>query len=366
MVGARLPDGVRHCGEKDRKTNGFEKNFRRNTMPAQFYEKFFEAQKSMFEEWQQNMQNTFKNIAAEGEQAGNSTEFYKKFFNSPQDFLKKISDSSQVYQTLFDLWKRLSESGPLLDAKAAGEIYEDWSRRFFEQIHEIFIPSLPAFMRNFAENFATKMESTDKLLTDNFKSWFSAEEELRKAWFDSLGKGPKGYVNFLEVWRKVYEDTAGKLANAPTFGKDMDFWKRRQAVFDSFIKYSIATNRFYAALADIAEEATKQTLSDYTALFSGEQKISTFDEFYKYWSKTVSAAYEKVLFSDELSMLAGNMVDEMAKFRVEFDKFFELTFAGLPIPKKSDMDDLYAAVYELKKEVRALKKEIKNLSGPKS
>ncbi|MDR1947532.1 MAG: hypothetical protein LBQ51_10270 [Desulfovibrio sp.] len=335
-------------------------------MSAQFYEKFFETQKSMFEEWQKTMQASYKNVAAASETAENQQEFYKKVFGSSDDFFKKIGDSSQVYQSLFDLWKRLSESGPSLDAKAAGEIYEDWSRHFFEQLREVFVPTVPAFMQHFTENFVDKFESTDKVLAGNFKTWFTAEEELRKAWFDSLGKGPKGYVDFLEVWRKTYEDTTGKLVNAPTFGKDMDSWKLRKAVFDSYIKYSIAATRFSVALADIAGEATRKTLDDYTAMFAGEQKIKTFDEFYKYWSKTVSSTYEKVLFSDEMSRLAGNMVDEMANFRSEFDKLFELSFADLPIPKKSDMDDLYATMYALKKEVRALKKEVKTLAGAKS
>jgi hypothetical protein len=221
-------------------------------------------------------------------------------------------------------------------------------------------------MQKFAEIFVSKLESSDKVLSDNYKNLFAADEQLRTAWLNSLDKGPKGYIDFLEVFRKVYDETAGKAAKAPTFGKDMDFWKRRQAVMDSYIKYSIASNRFYTALAEIAGDATKKALNDYVDMCAGDNKIKTFEEFYKYWSKTVSATYEKVLFSDELSMMAGNMVDEMAKFRAEFDKFFELSFASLPIPKKSDMDDLYATVYELKKEVRALRKEIKNLTAAKS
>jgi Ca2+-binding EF-hand superfamily protein len=336
-------------------------------MTEQVYEKFFEAQKALFDEWQKNMQASFKNFAPGGDQGEKISDFYKKAFESPQDFMKKIGESTEVYQSLFDLWKKLSEGGAKLDAKAAGEIYDEWSGRFFTLLHKAFVPSVPAFMQKFAEIFASKLESSNKVLSENYKNLSAADEQLRTAWFNSLDKGPKGYIDFLEVFRKVYDETTGKAAKAPTFGKDMDFWKRQQVVMDSYIKYNIASSRFYAALAEIAGDATRKALKDYVEMCSGDDnKSKTFEDFYKYWSKTVSAAYEKVLFSDEMSMMAGNMVDEMAKFHAEFDKFFELLFASLPIPKKSDMDDLYATVYELKKEVKALRKEIKNLTGPKS
>ncbi|MDR1686188.1 MAG: hypothetical protein LBR82_07090 [Desulfovibrio sp.] len=335
-------------------------------MTGQVYEKFFEAQKSLFDEWQKNMQASFKKFAGDSGEGEKPSDFYKKAFESPQDFMKKIAESTEVYQSLFELWKKLSEGGAKLDAKTAGAIYDAWAGRFFTLLHNAFVPSVPAFMQKFAEIFVSKLESSDKVLSDNYKNLFAADEQLRTAWFNSLDKGPKGYIDFLEVFRKVYDETAGKAAKAPTFGKDMDVWKSRQAVMDSWIKYNIASNRFYAALAEIAGEATKKALNDYVEMCAGDNKIKTFEEFYKYWSKTVSATYDKVLFSDEVSMLAGNMVDEMAKFRAEFDRFFELSFASLPIPKKSDMDDLYATVYELKKEVRALRKEIRNLAGAKS
>ena len=86
--------------------------------------------------------------------------------------------------------------------------------------------------------------------------------------------------------------------------------------------------------------------------------METFEEFYKYWSKTVSAAYGKALFSDELSVLAGDMVDSMSKFKKDYDKISELYLSNAPFPKKSEMDELYKTVYNLKKEVRALKKEL--------
>lgn len=132
---------------------------------------------------------------------------------------------------------------------------------------------------------------------------------------------------------KSYENTFGKLISAPTFGKDMAFWQSQKSSFNSYIKYNIASTKFYMSLVEIAREATRKTLDDYVAMRKEGTQPKTFDEFYKSWNKTVSKAYDKVLFSEEISVLAGNMVNEMAKFKMEYDKACEMWLASMPIPK---------------------------------
>ncbi|MDR2077082.1 MAG: hypothetical protein LBP61_09185 [Desulfovibrio sp.] len=332
---------------------------REETMSDDLYQKFFDSQKKMFDEWQKQMQAAFKRF---GEASGISVDpfaYHEKLQETSQDFLKKVEESSRIYQSIFDLWKQLGEKGASLESKAAAEIYDAWIRQFTPLVREIFIPNLPDYMKNLAGTFFDKFESTSHTLSDYFKTFSANEESLRQALYQALGKGPKGYVDFLEAWQKSYDETAGKILKAPTFGKDMDFWKRQKAAFDKFIRYHIAATKFYAALTDIAQDGTKRVIEDYVDMAAKGEQPKTFDEFYKYWARIVSATYEKVLFSGEISTLAGNMIDELSHFREEYDKLFELYFANVPIPKKSDMDDLYKELHDLKKEVRELRKEIR-------
>ncbi|MDR2160969.1 MAG: hypothetical protein LBO77_02360 [Desulfovibrio sp.] len=331
-------------------------------MSGDLYQSFFDSQKKMFEEWQGNMQTAFKKFSEGSGLNADPSGYYSNLYESSQDFLKKVGESSKVYQSIFELWKNLGANIGGLDNKSTSEAYDAWLKKFSPLIKELFLPHLPDYMQHFAENFFEKFESTSITLGDYFKTYAVNEESLQKAFFSALSKGPKGYVEFLEAWQRSYDETFGKLLNAPTFGKDMDFWKQQKSAFDRFIKFHIAATKFYTALVDIAQEATKKVTEDYIALTAKGEQPKTFDEFYKYWAKIVSSSYEKVLFSGEISTLAGHMIDEMSNFKAEFDKLFELYMANIPIPKKSDLDDLYKTVYELKKEVRSLKKEVRNLT----
>lgn len=328
-------------------------------MPSNFYQQYFEAQKTMFDEWQNYMKSLYsKGFGAAEGMSFIPEEYYKKMSEAPYDFWKKANESQKSYFAVFELWQKMSEKAPGMDSKAAMQIYEDWSKQYFSLIRSNFLPHLPEYLKDFTEKFVANMESSNKMAGEYLKVWASAEEPFKQAFQTAMADGPKGYVEFLEVWRKQYDETFGKLMNAPTFGKDMEFWKQQKDSFDRFIKYNIAAARFYASLFDIMEDATRRALENYVKMCADGTQPKTFEEFYKYWTKQVSASYDKVLFSDELSRLAGNMVDEMSRFKIAYDKLCESYLKFVPVPAKSDMDALYKSVYELKKELRALKKEM--------
>ncbi|MDR2727375.1 MAG: hypothetical protein LBC10_05225 [Deltaproteobacteria bacterium] len=329
-------------------------------MADNYYQQYFDAQKAMFDAWQKHTAPMFaaQNAGGEGGEAHNHMDFYQKLLEAPNDFWKKTSESYKSYHAIFELWKTLNENKAPLDSQAALDIYNIWAKQNFALIRNNLLPSMPGYMQNITERIFETIETSSASMADSIKAWAANDESLKKAVHDALLNGPKGYIGFLEAWQQSYETTLGKFANAPTFGRDMDFWKLQKSSFDRFVKFNTAAAKFYASLFEIAQNATRQVLEEYAAMQAEGTQPKTFEEFYKYWSKTITATYEKVLLSDNLSALSGNMVDAMSRFKVEYDKLCAFYLDHIPVPKKSDMDDLYKTVYELKKEIRALKKEI--------
>ena len=328
-------------------------------MANNFYQQYFEAQQAMFDAWQKHMTSAFggKKTGDEEGESDNSMNFYQKLYEAPNDFWKKASESYKSYHAIFELWKTLCENKAPLDSQAAADIYSTWVKQSFALIRSNLLPNLPGYMKDITERIFETIETSNEVMADSMKAWAANDQSLQKAFQDMLVNGPKGYISFLEAWQQSYDTTFGKFINAPTFGKDMDLWRNQKASFDHFVKFNTAAAKFYASLFEIAQDATKQVLQDYASMQAEGTQPKTFDEFYKYWAKTITAAYEKVLFSENLSVLSGNMVDAMSKFKMEYDKLCAFYLEGFPVPKKADIDDLYKIVYELKKEIRALKKE---------
>lgn len=325
---------------------------------SDYYNKIFETSqaywKESFEKWQQQMQSVF-----EGGAGVMSDEYYQNMSEAARDFWRKASESYKSYNAIAELWQTLAKKGEALDSKTIFGIMSDWSKQYAEVIRNNFIVNMPASVSEYMGNMLDSFESKHELMLSHFKDWSENANIMQEAFQEAFKKGPGGYIDFLEAWKKSYENTVGKMLNSPTFGKNMVLWRQNQAGFDRFIKYNIAVSEFYTALYEIAEDATKKVLEDYVEMAAKGAQPKTFDEFYKYWSKGVTAAYDKVLFSEQLSVLAGNMVDELARYKIEFDKLWDLYLAATPIARKSELNGLYKTVYELRKELRLLKKEMK-------
>ena len=327
-------------------------------MSENFFDQYLKAQKAMFDQWQKNLKMTFRGQDLERTAEATDAVPGDGAHDFSRDFWARVQESAKSYQAVMELWKGLSEKNATLDRQSALDIYDTWTKQGFASIRAVLAPNIPEYMKDFVTKSIERLESSSGVLTEYARIWASNEDAVARAWLDSCDKGPKGYIDFLEAWQKSYDATIGKLVNAPSFGKDMEFWHQQKASFDRFIKYNIASTQFYTSLVAIIREASRKVLDDYLEMHAQGTQPKTFEEFYKYWTRIVSQYYEKLLFTDEISSLAGNMVNEMARFKIEYDKLCEIYLSGLPVPKKSDMDDLYKTVHELKREVRRLRKEM--------
>ncbi len=339
------------------------------------YAEYFEMQKNMFAEWEKYTQATGLNDFAKNtnfdfkpaEFFNKMTEETKKYnekvaeqFEEVNKFWTNIGQSYKSYETVYDLWKELNKDG-VLEAKDAVKIYELWVEKNLDFVKTSFIPNFPVKMQEYCSKVLDNINTASKTSNDFAKSWAESEKAFKDAFSEFNSGDAKSYVEYLESFKKSYDDTIGKFMNGPTFGKDMEFWKAQNASFDKFVKYNIASSKFNASMQEIAKEATEQVVNDFVNMSKDGTQPKTYDEFYKYWAKKVSKAYEQILLTDHFGKLSGEIVDSMSKFKMESDKLFEMYVANTPLVTKSEMDSLHKTVYDLKKEVRSLKAELKKI-----
>ena len=88
------------------------------------------------------------------------------------------------------------------------------------------------------------------------------------------------------------------------------------------------------------------------------ESLTTFKDFYSVWYSVTEEAFEKLLFTDEFARVFDDFSDKYAQYMIAQNKVYERMLAFLPIPTNKDMKSLYKTVYDLRKEVRDLKKAL--------
>jgi polyhydroxyalkanoate synthesis regulator phasin len=95
----------------------------------------------------------------------------------------------------------------------------------------------------------------------------------------------------------------------------------------------------------------------------GKAQPMSFRDLYRMWWETSEELYIELFRTEEFSKLQGQLVDKGMQFRRDFQAYVEEATKELPFPNRSEMDHLYKIVDKLKREVRTLKKELKELRG---
>ncbi len=91
------------------------------------------------------------------------------------------------------------------------------------------------------------------------------------------------------------------------------------------------------------------------------QASKTFKEFYTIWWTTNEETVNELFKSKEFSSLLGRVVDATMSHRKRLNDIMEEYLKTLPVPTRSEMNDLYKTLYQLKKVVRKSTRQVKEL-----
>lgn len=85
-------------------------------------------------------------------------------------------------------------------------------------------------------------------------------------------------------------------------------------------------------------------------------EINSISALYQEWLNIGDKVYVELFESDEYSKLMAEVSALQLKLRKQMDMQAEKMLAGVPVATRSDLDELYKVIYDLKKEVRQLEK----------
>ncbi|WP_027624861.1 poly(R)-hydroxyalkanoic acid synthase subunit PhaE [Clostridium lundense] len=353
-------------------------NFDNNMM-----NQFFDIQKNMIGAWQEiflpktDSKNETKTENSKNESSrnpmdflNNMMEFNNKIFYSfnsgdPYEVLKKITSSANVYFNVYKLWEELNNKSFKPTIEEYNKIYDNWKDKYMEFLSNSFAPYLPKQMQCFVKEPMEIFNSYTNLINQSFKPWIETSNELKEYMAEGIFKSPADYLNFIKLWKDNYDKTFSKFLNSPALGINRELLEKQFEGLDTFIKYTTILGEFSATILSVAKETAEQIFKNYMEMMKNGTQPKTFKEFYEYWSKENENAYEKLFNTDDFSKLIAEVVDSSMKFKMKCDNLMEEYIGLMPIPTKSEMNSLYKTVYELKRELKNVKKELNEIKSVK-
>lgn len=329
-------------------------------------------QKRMFEDWQKmfgymNPQNYYKqnpyDVWLNMMNMYNPFEASKFMPEFNLDVFEKMMNSQKLYLGAYEGWKNFNENV----IKPGNKIYKENVDQMVEQFNKIFLNNLLPLMPKEIQGLMTDTQSYFntyfKSLENFLGPWSSAYQNIADITMESIFDDPMKLSDTLIQWKKAYDQTFGILVKSPVVGSAREMLEQNNKAIDAMIEMLVSVSEFLTKSSTVGYKYSKDAFTDYIKSLEKGEGVKTFKEFYDMWSKHVENAMETYFYTDEFSKLIAKTADSAMIFKIEYNKLVEKALADLPIVTISQVDNVYKKVYDLRRELRNLQKEMEDLKN---
>jgi len=331
----------------------------------------FPAFKEMYETWMKSA--GVKGLAGPGTWYEEFTKRLKKTFGDQVGdglgltVFKRITSSAEIYFDVLDFWAKVLSASPDIAAgkplppEKVKELHDQWMRNYRSLMESLWGSAPSAEMQDLFKALSgppgAGAESAWAVLAPTLTSMTQLP-----GIFQRLAKGDKAAAAELGgLFAKNYEETMGKALLAPTIGYFREFQARINKAIYNYGQYMNAKAAFLSFLQSAGIAAAEKVFQRFIELKPKEITPEIYKELYKLWCNTNEEVYQEVSRSKEFVDLAKQMVEQGLLLRKEFDEISDHVLKFTNFPSKKDMDEIYLAIYETKRDLREARKRVTEL-----
>ncbi len=333
------------------------------------------------------------------------TDFNQSIYNSMVNYGKNANDYNNSFATMNNAWTNIynswmntiNTSYDAFSQNIKNPFNADMFKNMFEggqiymKVQEIFQPMMSAiknsdFSVDTWKNIYSQ-ENYKKMTEQVFGSFFNnaslkevfdnASKQMQNFFVTQNGLGKEYYeqmknmsTQFPELFSGDAEhmkDLYSKMNNvfAKTFepllklanpGKEKENVEATIALLDKVTEYSIKQSelqaQLYKTMQASMESLVKETQDKYKDLQAGNFTMPTATELYNEWVKTNEKMYSELFATDEFSKVKAEALNLSMEVKKHFQHQFENVFEQYPVVFKSEMEEIYKTMHDLKKTVK--------------
>ena len=287
---------------------------------------------------------------------------YTKFLSKDtRDIFAKMTNASQIYENMYKFYQEFVDTV----AQPAGKELEKTWNQLVEQgkvnYQTLVEPFIPVQVKAFMEAPQQMLEALSQQNDTFWKPWKDAAEDLTYLYNQSLLGDTAKLSEFYDLWQDTYAQTFGAVIKSPLMGNNAEFYEAQNQYMDQLVRLLVVSSEFSSKLSQVTQTHLKNHMKDFMELVEKNEQPKTYKEFYYYWSKQIESTLNAYFYTDEFAELLGEFSSAFAQARTRQNAVLERYLANTPIVLESDMRSLYKKVHEMKREIRSLKKELKEL-----
>ncbi|MGB3211020.1 MAG: poly(R)-hydroxyalkanoic acid synthase subunit PhaE [Desulforhopalus sp.] len=214
-----------------------------------------------------------------------------------------------------------------------------------------------AFTEGLAEAAGESLENFAEFQGQIVKSFTKVGEQTKAYNFDNLDR------TAFESFRDLYKTEFQKYLHIPKIGLPREFHEQLSQLTDkSNIFSSYLVELFY--LFTLPFEKTNRVMQQKVKqMLENGEFAEDSKQVYSEWIKILEGHFMELLKSREYTEVLNNTITSFAAYKSVKSDVIDVFLKELQIPTTRDMDEVYKDLYQMKKKIRALSRQVEELQN---
>jgi len=296
------------------------------------FNQYYEILNNNFAQWQKNFEN------------GTVQDAYRNMVNVTDGY-------TRFYEMWAPLWKSIQEENFNMD------MYKQYANpALYKDLMDKYFGFLPEGSRQYAQGFSDMMNNVFKQFG---QTGINGYQQMRGMAGNFAPSPNEVFANMLSSYNNWYGAMnnafapLAKMMPANQQTKTLAEWNdiaNRIMVYN--IKNAELQYMIYTQGTDVMDKVAENIVDK---IKKGEE-ISSIMALYQEWLNISDKTYVSLFESDEYGKLMAEVSALQMKLRKDIELQLEKYMVGIPVATRSEMDELYKTIYDLKKQVRELEK----------
>jgi class III poly(R)-hydroxyalkanoic acid synthase PhaE subunit len=242
----------------------------------------------------------------------------------------------------------------------AGEDWQTTLHKYTDQLRHQFL--------QFPQGMARAAQDTDELWRLYLEQW----QKVLQPWIESLRRAPwrlgqaatgdaPALLELTNLYWDAYERTFGRLLESPSMGHTRELTEDLLKGFNAWLESRRASFEYQVFLAEGWSRAFEQFMRTLVSKTEKGQPVQDLRQLLYLWIDVIEDIFTTLFRSEDYIQRQSRLVNTVMTYKLIERDLVEAFLKTSHVPSRSELDEAYRRIYELRREVKDLKKALQEL-----
>lgn len=301
-------------------------------------------------EQMKNFWNQFQNILN-----SNYSDFTKNFQNGTlMDSYKGMFNMSEGFSKFYEMWMPMMKS--ISDKTFNMDVFKnniDMSK------YKEFMDKYFTFMPQGTQDY---MQGMNKMWADMMKNGNAQSADMMNTMRNSMNNMMPGlfgnpFSSMLSNYNNMYSQmmqAVGPFAKLMTPNADTKTMQEWNTIMNNMNTYNLKSAEMQYMVYQVGSKVMEKIAQNLMHKIENGEEVNSIMKLYQEWLNTSDGMYVELFETDEYSKLMAEVSALQLRIKKDVEAQMEKMFVNVPVATRSEMDEVYQTIYDLKKQVRQL------------